>query len=105
MPVDRDRLRRALELDADPLPDGRWLISGGTVPRLVDETGCVCEDARFSGEECKHRLRVRLAALDADLLAGLRDLAGPEASPAAALGRPVRETTVSRTAAQRETRR
>ncbi|MEW5926017.1 MAG: hypothetical protein AB1941_00885 [Gemmatimonadota bacterium] len=86
--VELARLERALELDAERLEDGRYLVTGGREPHYVDvrpsaAVACDCGDMAWRGPPflgpCKHVLRVRLACGDpivlraaGTLLAGLR---------------------------------
>lgn len=75
--IDPRRLARAVHLDCDPLPDGRWRVSGGARDHLVaeDPRGLVCDcwDAN-GGRVCKHQLRVRLTLGDAETLLAMREL-------------------------------
>ncbi len=86
--VELARLERALELDAERLAEGRYLVTGGREPHYVDvrpnaAVACDCGDMVWRGPPfpgpCKHVLRVRLACGDpvvlraaGTLLAGLR---------------------------------
>jgi hypothetical protein len=74
--VDLGRLARAVHLDAERLTDGRWLVSGGAQPHIVDlDAGsCDCADSAVRGGPCKHLQRVRLALGDAAALERLRAL-------------------------------
>lgn len=78
-PVDPTRLARAAQLEAERLPDGRFLVSGGSEPRLVDlgdAYPCGCPDATHRGlARCKHTIAAELSVLPAELLAALRELA------------------------------
>jgi hypothetical protein len=75
--IDARRLARAVHLDCEPLPDGRWTVSGGALMHFVRETRrglvCDCVDAGL-GRECKHVIRVRFALGDAEVLRALRQL-------------------------------
>jgi hypothetical protein len=78
--IEPRRLARALALDAERLPDGRFLVTGGSEPRLVDladATPCGCPDATMRGvTRCKHVLRAELGVLPDDLIHALRELVG-----------------------------
>lgn len=69
--IDPARLRRAVHLDASPLPSGGWTVGDWTVdPRH----GCDCPDRTIRGTVCKHMLRTRLEGLDPDILHALREV-------------------------------
>lgn len=77
--IDPKRLARAVHLRTELLPDGRFLVSGGRGPHVVDITGaesgfaCNCLDALYRpGGLCKHTLAARLRAGDTDVLNALR---------------------------------
>ncbi len=74
--VDRTRLARAVHLEAERLPDGRWRITGGSAPHIVDLTAdtCDCPDHAMRRGVCKHLARARLAEGDADTLRALGEL-------------------------------
>lgn len=71
--IDPQRLRRALELEAEPLPPGGWTVNGRHVDPLH---GCGCPDRTMRGATCKHELAARLDRLDPELLDALRQLFG-----------------------------
>lgn len=72
--IDPGRLRRAVHLDARPLPGGGWTVGERTVrPRH----GCTCPDRQIRGPGCKHELAVRLSGLDDGILAALRQVVEP----------------------------
>lgn len=75
MTLDPARLHRALFLDAERIGDGLWSVRGGAAPHSVTPDACDCYDFTMHPDaDCKHRLAVRLSALDAELLDGLRAL-------------------------------
>ena len=91
MSVDPERLRRALHLDAERDGEG-WRVHG----HHVTADGCDCRDHEVRGTTvtCKHRLAVRLAALDAELGAALRQLVPMR--PTTTVPRPPREPAPGR---------
>jgi hypothetical protein len=77
--IDAHRLARALQLDAQPLGDGRWRVTGAVSLHTVDLNGrngggCDCGDATFRQSTCKHELAARLAAGDGEVLRAVRGL-------------------------------
>jgi hypothetical protein len=71
--VDVERLRRAVFIDVDPQPDGSAVVHG----HRVTLDGCDCRDHAIRGGPCKHLLAWKLAALEPDVFAGLRELVWP----------------------------
>lgn len=77
--IDYERLKRALRLTVQSSSGGCYTVTGGRGVHTVDpqQRSCDCLDHRVrAGVVCKHRLAVQLAALDAELVAALRELAG-----------------------------
>jgi hypothetical protein len=67
--IEPHRLARALQLEAQPLGDGRWRVTGLVSLHTVDLNGrdgggCDCEDAQYRRTTCKHELAARLVAGD-----------------------------------------
>ncbi len=78
--IDSARLARALvQLEANPLGDGRWRVTGSTGLHTVglgarNGAACDCEDATYRQTTCKHELAARLAAGDGEVLRAVRGL-------------------------------
>lgn len=76
--IDAARLARAVHLTARRTAPGRFAVIGGERDHTVTETDglfmCDCADAARHVGDCKHVLRVRLHAADAEVLAALRGL-------------------------------
>jgi hypothetical protein len=77
--IDPTRLVRALQLEAQPLGDGRWRVTGAVSLHTVDLNGrngggCDCGDATYRQTTCKHELAARLAAGDGEVLRAVRGL-------------------------------
>jgi hypothetical protein len=77
--IDPSRLARALQLEAQPLADGRWRVTGAVSLHTVDLNGrnggaCDCGDATYRQSTCKHELAARLAAGDGEVLRAVRGL-------------------------------
>lgn len=70
--IDPDRLRRAIHLDASPLPSGGWSVGAWTVD---PHRGCDCPDRAIRGAVCKHELRARLDRIEPEILTALREVA------------------------------
>jgi hypothetical protein len=69
-------LARAVGLDARRLERGRYEITGGSAPHVVDirERSCDCTDFAVHGGACKHLLRALMAVGDPFTLSALRSL-------------------------------
>ena len=76
--IDQARLARAVHLTARRLSPGRYTVTGGERDHVVTVTdglmSCDCADSARHVGDCKHVLRVRLHAADAEVLAALRGL-------------------------------
>jgi hypothetical protein len=70
--IDPDRLRRALALNVTRLPSGDYTVGDYDVSPTW---GCTCPDHRIRRVECKHLLAIRLARLDPDIRAALKEVA------------------------------
>ena len=93
LPPNFRRLARAvLQLEAEQLGDGRWSVTGGAGPHVVDAdaSSCDCPDHGFRHKTCAHLLRVQLALGGARAIDAQRELL-----PAPALGRPNAAARVS----------
>ena len=80
LPPSFRRLARAvLQLEAEQLGDGRWSVTGGAGPHIVDAdaSSCDCPDHVFRHKACAHLLRVRLALGGEQAIAALRALLPP----------------------------
>ena len=73
--IEPGRLRRAVHLDAERLPDGSWRVTGGKGAHIVtaDGSACDCTDYGVRQFVCKHRAAVLLRLGDADVLLALRE--------------------------------
>ena len=69
--IDPARLRRALALDVTAHTSGDFTVSDYMVSPLW---GCTCPDHRIRRVDCKHMLAIRLARLDPELRAALREV-------------------------------
>lgn len=75
--VDLARLARAVHLNLEPLPGGRWKVFGGQEPHVVDlrlRPPCDCVDAALRDGPCTHVLAARLRQGDVEVLGALRQL-------------------------------
>jgi hypothetical protein len=74
--TNQHRLARAVHLDAKPLGNGAWLITGGTTDHRVGPQGseCDCADWRVRGGPCKHVLAVQLRLGDVETIRALRTI-------------------------------
>ena len=74
--ADLRRLARALYLDVTEMGLGRFRVSGGAEPHMLqkhsDGMSCDCVDYATRGGLCKHVLAVRLVSGDRKLLRALR---------------------------------
>jgi helicase len=70
MPVDPYRMRRALDLKVKDDGKNRWVVTGGSEPRLVlldrKTFSCSCPD-HAKGRECKHLIAVSLHRKDPEI--------------------------------------
>jgi len=83
LPASLARLARAVHLDARPLDAGRWLVTGGASPHVVDAARgtCDCVDFRLRGGPCKHLWALRLRRGDPEALDALRELVAAPRRP------------------------
>jgi hypothetical protein len=77
--IEPRRLARAVHLEAEPLPDGRTLVTGGRTPHLVNlgdvQAPCDCADVAFRpGVTCAHQLAALLRVGDLEVVRALRQL-------------------------------
>lgn len=78
MTIEPERVRRALQLEAERIGEGRWIING----HLVDPAyGCECDACLHRGVRCEHELRAALDELDDELLQALGELVGAGTEP------------------------
>ncbi len=68
MTADLNRVARAIHLDVEPLPSGRWIVTGGSAPHIVSQGACDCTDFVLRGAPCKHLLAVALRRGDPEVI-------------------------------------
>ena len=70
------RLAHAVWLDVRGMVPGRYQVTGGAEPHIVqkelDGWSCDCDDSVFGGGWCKHAMAVRLVHGDRNVVRALR---------------------------------
>jgi hypothetical protein len=77
--IDTGRLRRAVHLDVDRVPDGRFMVTGGSSQAYTVDLDavipCTCVDSQMGYRgACKHVLACRLLLADPEVLRALRNV-------------------------------